>query len=55
MIKCWDIKIPTSVSLFDNNKILFADKIPDEAPLININDLTGPNRDYNIFSNKNTH
>ena len=40
------------VKLFtEKNKRSFADKLHEEAPLININDQTDPNTAYNIFSN----
>ena len=53
----FDLKIPTVknrpfVRLFtENNKKLFADKLSEEAPLINDNELTDSNRAYDIFSN----
>ena len=52
-----DLKIQTLkkrpfIRLFtETNKKLFAEKLLDEAPLINDNDLTDPNRAYDIFSN----
>ena len=52
-----DLKICTAkkrpfIRLFtETNKKLFADKLPDEVPLINDNDLSDPNRTYDIFSN----
>ena len=35
----------------EKNKRLFADKLPEEAPLINLNEQTDPNVAYNMFSN----
>ena len=52
-----DLKIYTAkkrpyIRLFtETNKKLFADKLPDEVPLLNDNDLSDPNRTYDIFSN----
>ena len=52
-----DLKIPTIkqrpyIRLFtDRNKKLFADNLLEEEPLIYDNELTEPNRAYDIFSN----
>ena len=51
-----DLKIPTIkqrpyIRLFtDRNKKLFADNLLEEEPLIHDNELTEPNRAYDIFS-----
>ena len=51
-LKTQNTKKRPFVRLFtEKNKKLFADKLHEEAPLINTNDLTDPNRAYNIFSN----
>ena len=53
----FDLKTPIVkqrpfIRLFtENNKKLFAEKLSEEAPLINDNELTDSNRAYDIFSN----